>query len=123
MGMFDFLKKVPAQMPTPHEAADPIQSLEVIPEDPSKYIYPISNEEHRRGMWVTTGDGRVGILHKFLEDSKAEVHITDSAGLTVEVQEIPLTSLVRAKRSELPAARMEQAGHTPASLIRFGYGD
>ncbi len=119
MGMFDFLKKKPVEVTTvPTE----IQSLEVIPEEPSKYIYPVS-DEHRKGMWVTTGEGRTGILYKFLPDSKAEVHLTDAAGLTIEVQEIPLTSLVRAKRSDLPSVRMEKDGHTPASLRALGYGD
>lgn len=120
MGIFDFLKKPPT--PVVEASVLEVQTLEVIPEDPVKFIYPVS-DEHRKGMWVTTGDGRVGILHKFLADSKAEVHLTDGAGLTVSVQEIPLTSLVRTKRSDLPANRMEQAGHTPATLIALGYGD
>lgn len=124
MGIFDFIKKRPDAIPAPSEAVDPIdiKTLEVVPENPVQFIYPVSYE-HRKGMWITTGDGRVGILHKFLADAKAEVHLTDAAGLTVDRQEVPLTSLVRAKRSELPASRMEQAGHTPASLAALGYGD
>lgn len=120
MGFFDRFIKTPKNI-IAIQIQD-VQTLEVVPEDPAKFIYPVS-DEHRKGMWVTTGDGRVGILHKFLADSKAEVHLTDAAGLTVDIQEIPLTSLVRAKRSELPAARMEQAGHTPATLVALGYGD
>lgn len=120
MGFFNnIFSKPPVVKPNEFNT---IQSLEVIPEDPVKFIYPVS-DEHRKGMWVTTGDGRVGILHKFLADSKAEVHLTDASGLTVGVQELPLTSLVRAKRSDLPASRMEQSGHTPATLVTLGYGD
>lgn len=108
MGIFDFLKK------------PEIQTLEVIPESPTKFIYPVISNEVRKGMWVRTDAGRIGILNDFLAAGVAQVHLTDAEGLTVDVKEYPINTLVRAKASELPAKRVE--GLSADQILALGYG-
>lgn len=120
MGMFDFLKK---PVPTGDEICwEPIeiQTLEVVPEFPTKFIYPVISNEIRKGMWVRTDANRIGILGNFLADGVAEVHLTDADGITVDVQEYPINTLVRAKASELPAKRV--AGLSAEQITALGYG-
>lgn len=108
MGIFDFLKK------------PDVQTLVVIPESPTKFIYPVISNEVRKGMWIRTDAGRIGILYNFLADGVAEVHLTNADGLTVEVKEYPINTLVRAKASELPAKRVE--GLSADQITALGYG-
>lgn len=116
MGIFDRFIKQPQSI----VAIAPVQSLEVVPESPTKFIYPVISNEIRKGMWVRTDADRIGILYNFLADGVAEVHLTDAAGLTVEVKEYPINTLVRAKASELPAKRIE--GLSAEQITALGYG-
>lgn len=115
MGIFDRLFKKPAPAPEPV-----VQTLEVVPENPQQYIYPVLNE-FRKGMWVKTSGYRIGILAQFLDRGLVAVMLTDAAGNNVQVEEHPLNSLVRAKSSEIPYPRIE---HLSLNELRaLGYED
>jgi CxxC motif-containing protein (DUF1111 family) len=110
MGLFNWL--------TP-KAEEP-KTLEVIPENPQQFIYPVLND-YRKGMWVKTPAARIGILNRFTDNGCAEVHLTDAKGMTLSTEEYPISSLVRAKRSEIPEDRINHL--TRADTRALGYED
>lgn len=115
MGIFDWRSKNPHLI----ESVTP-QTLEVIPQDPQQYIYPVLND-YRKGMWVKTAGSRIGILSKFLDNGLAEVALTDAQGLNLATEEHQIIHLVRAKRSEIPEARINHLSR--AETRALGYED
>lgn len=96
------------------------QTLEVVPENPQQFIYPVLND-YRKGMWVKTSAARIGILNRFADNGYAEVHLTDAKGLTLNTEEHLISSLVRAKRSEIPEDRINHLSR--AETRALGYED
>lgn len=117
MGMFDtwFPKGTPVQVVIPE-----LQTLEVVPENPQQFIYPVLND-YRKGMWVKTEAARIGILDKFLDNGLAQVALTDASGLNVGMVEYSITSLTRAKQSEIPNERIKHLSRN--DLRALGYED
>jgi hypothetical protein len=116
MGIFDRFIKGPDSI----IAIAPNQTLEVVPENPQQYIYPVLND-YRKGMWVKTSAARIGILNRFLDGGYAEVHLTDAKGLTLSTEEQSIISLVRARRSEIPEDRINHL--TRSETRALGYED
>lgn len=117
MGFFDLFKTKPAAVLPPPAA---VQTLEVIPQDPQQFIYPVLND-YRKGMWVQTPSHRTGILAKFLDNGMAEVSLTDAKGLNVGSEEHMIAHLARAKISEMPADRIQHLSRN--ELRALGYED
>lgn len=118
MGIFDFITKKSTTagdtfVPEP-------QTLEVIPQDPMQFIYPVLND-YRKGMWVKTAGHRIGILARFADSCYAEVALTDALGLNIATEEHQITHLVRAKISEIPEARINHLSRN--DLRALGYED
>lgn len=70
----------------------------------------------RIGMWVMTPEG-MGIVAGFASALEAEVHLTDSNGLTVESKTFYAQQLSQAKLSDIPAWRQPDA----ARAEKLGY--
>lgn len=97
-----------------------IKSIEVVPVDPQQFIYPVTTE-YRKGMWVKTAGSRIGILAKFLDNGLAEVSLTDAKGHNIATEEHQVIHLVRARRSEIPEARINHLSRN--ELRALGYED
>ena len=59
----------------------------------------------RKGMWVKTMDGEVGILAAFLDYSDCEVHLTNELGETRLVVLKPKSELIQASYMDIPENR------------------
>lgn len=97
-----------------------VQTLEVIPQDPQQFIYPVLND-YRKGMWITTPSSRIGLLAKFLDNGMVEVALTDAKGLNLSKEEHLIAHLARAKISDIPAERINHLSRN--ELRALGYED
>ena len=59
----------------------------------------------RKGMWVVTADGKVGIARERLEDGRIEFHHVNDEGETILVYPVLEAELVQARYREIPQAR------------------
>jgi hypothetical protein len=59
----------------------------------------------RKGMWVVTSNGKVGIANAFLADGRVEFHEVNDDGETVLVYPVQLDTLVQARYREIPQPR------------------
>lgn len=106
--MFEFLKwKKP-------------QTLEVEPQTPLNFT-KVPVEGVRRGMWVKTESGRIGIVNALNDDGTAEIHLTDAEGNTIDWVFLGTNQFEQAKTSDIPEARL--SGRSRNDMRAFGYKD
>lgn len=81
---------------------------------------PVIPGQWRTGMWVVL-DGKVGILHKFV-DSLVEVHLVDvTTGHTTLITTVALQAIRQARYTEIPECRRD--AFPPDLAKEYGYGD
>lgn len=107
-----------------------IQELVVVPTEAAQVFVapPVVNGSLRKGMWVKTAAGSVGILTGF-GDSTVDVTMTTGSGETVmvvvedrmvpKVETVLSSQVAQAKYEDIPAPR-----RPPLDIaVSLGYGD
>lgn len=64
-----------------------------------------NRDKFRKGMWVVSESGRVGIFTNFLDFDSGEVHYTNDSGETIAVVNEPLSQLKQATYTDIPVCR------------------
>lgn len=84
-------------------------------------IFPTTNTtQWRPHMWVIV-DGAVGILHRMVEDTVAEVHyVNTDTGDTILIKNEPILALRQVTYDEIPLVRRQD--FTREAAERLGYG-
>ena len=85
---------------------------------PQKVLVSPPFSELRPGMWVMTKEG-IGILHKFISEVAAEVHLVNETDGTTKMQlAYILSDLRQALYKEIPKVRR---GFSLKTASRLGY--
>jgi len=71
----------------------------------------------RSGMWVTTSEGRTGILMEANAEGIADVMLTQDDGTNLMLVHTMLSSLAQAAHASIPASRRPDADRA----AQFGY--
>ena len=107
----------------------PVQTMTVVPQLPDVNDVKVAHGP-RKGMWVTTSEGRVGIVLHSYPSGLVDIVRTKADGtnvmiLTTDDQPTPLIethsmqNIYRALISEIPPSRYESVDQ----LRALGYGD
>lgn len=107
-----------------------VESVEVISESPQKYNIFVGTA-FRKGMWVQTDNGRIGVISTINPDGTYSVNLTNAAGQNIMEPDLENHTFVpsivtksevllkRAKISDIPTKRYD----TIDQLYDLGYED